>query len=51
MIAEFVALIPKIFSLENKESEAEDGGATGLWGILWPLFFFFGFVSIDLILV
>lgn len=44
--AELVALIPDIFpKLENDSSKSDDGGASGIAGILWPLCYFAGFVS------
>lgn len=43
--AELIALIPSIFpKLEDKSARKDDGGASGLAGILWPLCYFFGFV-------
>ncbi|KAJ8309303.1 hypothetical protein KUTeg_014177 [Tegillarca granosa] len=51
MIAEFVSLIPKIFSLESKQSMTEDGGATGVWGIIWPVLYFLGFIPLSAVSV
>ncbi|XP_048734444.2 uncharacterized protein LOC125650310 [Ostrea edulis] len=43
--AELVALIPDIFpKLENDSSKSDDGGASGIAGILWPLCYFAGFI-------
>lgn len=48
--AELIALIPSIFpKLEDKSARKDDGGASGLAGILWPLCYFFGFVSIFIV--
>ncbi|KAJ8321194.1 hypothetical protein KUTeg_001252, partial [Tegillarca granosa] len=51
MIAEFVSLIPKIFSLGSKQSMTEDGGATGVWGIIWPVLYFLGFIPLSAVSV
>lgn len=43
--AELIALIPSIFpELEDKSARKDDGGASGLAGVLWPLCYIFGFV-------
>ncbi|XP_062593306.1 uncharacterized protein LOC134254801, partial [Saccostrea cucullata] len=43
--AELIALIPSIFpNLENESSKKDDGGASGIAGILWPLCYFVGFI-------
>ena len=46
LLAEFIALIPSIFpALEGTKAHSNDGGASGLAGVLWPLCYFLGFVS------
>jgi hypothetical protein len=46
LLAEIIALIPSIFpALEGTKAHSNDGGASGLAGVLWPLCYFLGFVS------
>ncbi|XP_069116578.1 crt homolog 2-like [Argopecten irradians] len=45
LVAEFIALIPSIFpSLESTKTKEEDGGATGVAGVLWPLCYAVAFI-------
>ena len=47
LFAEFTALLPEIFpGLESQRARQDLGGATGIAGILWPLCFCLGYVSV-----
>lgn len=47
LIAEFIALIPSIFpSLQSTKTKEEEGGASGVAGVLWPLCYALGYVCI-----
>ncbi|KAK3092607.1 hypothetical protein FSP39_004892 [Pinctada imbricata] len=52
LCAEFIALVPSIFpSLESNSSKKDDGGATGIAGVLWPLCYFIGYIPQAIVIV